>query len=128
MCSSDLRAENAFVTAYRKYTSTNEFNIHVDYISSPDLTGKTLIIVDPMLATGSSMELSYKALLQKGTPSKVHIISAIASKPAIDYLSKSMSEDSTLWVAAIDENINEHAYIVPGLGDAGDLAFGQKLD
>ena len=81
-----------------------------------------------MLATGSSMELSYKALLQKGTPSKVHIISAIASKSAIDYLSKSMPEDSTLWVAAIDENINEHAYIVPGLGDAGDLAFGQKLD
>ena len=122
------RAENAFVTAYRKYISTNDFKIHVDYISSPDLTSKTLIIVDPMLATGSSMELSYKALLQKGTPSKVHIISAIASKPAIDYLSKSMPEDSTLWVAAIDENINEHAYIVPGLGDAGDLAFGQKLD
>lgn len=122
------RAENAYVTAYRKYNSNTEFDIHVDYISSPDLTGKTLIIVDPMLATGSSMEMSYRALLQKGTPSNIHIVSAIASKVAVDYLRKTMPETTKLWVAAIDDEINDHAYIVPGLGDAGDLAFGEKLD
>ncbi len=122
------RAENAFVTAYRKYTSDNDFDICVDYISSPDLNGKTLIIVDPMLATGSSMELSYKALLQKGKPENIHIISTIASKTAVEYLQKNMPENTKLWVAAIDDKINEHAYIVPGLGDAGDLAFGEKSD
>lgn len=122
------RAENAFVTAYRKYSSDNDFDICVDYISSPDLNGKTLIIVDPMLATGSSMELSYKALLQKGKPENIHIISTIASKTAVEYLRKNMPEQTKLWVAAIDDKINEHAYIVPGLGDAGDLAFGEKSD
>ena len=122
------KAQNAFVTAYRKYSTANDFDICVDYISSPDLTGKTLIIVDPMLATGSSMEMSYCALLQKGTPTNVHIISTIASKAAVEYLNNTMPQETKLWVAAIDNDINEHAYIVPGLGDAGDLAFGEKND
>ena len=122
------RAENAFVSAYRKYLNDRQFDIHVEYISAPSLTDKTLGLADSMLATGGSMELSYKALLQKGTPANIHIVSTIASKPAIDPLQKVMPAATTLWVAAIDDKINEHAYIVPGLGDAGDLAFGEKLD
>ena len=122
------RAENAFVSAYRKYLNDRQFDIHVEYISAPSLTDKTLVLADPMLATGGSMELSYKALLQKGTPANIHIVSTIASKPAIEHLQKVMPAATTLWVAAIDDTINEHAYIVPGLGDAGDLAFGEKLD
>ncbi len=122
------KAQNAFVTAYRKYSTAYDFDICVDYISSPDLTDKTLIIVDPMLATGSSMEMCYHALLQKGAPASVHIVSTIASKTAVEYLNNTMPQEIRLWVAAIDNDINEHAYIVPGLGDAGDLAFGEKSD
>ncbi len=120
------RAENAFVSAYRKYKDVVKFDIHIEYIASPSINGKTLILNDPMLATGGSMELSYKALLTKGTPAKTHIVSAIASQAAVDYLDKHLPADATLWVAAIDPEINEHSYIVPGLGDAGDLAYGEK--
>ena len=122
------RAENAFVSAYRKYRSQTDFDIHVEYISSPDLNGKTLILADPMLATGGSMELAYEAILSKGKPKDLHIASVIASKQAIEYLQTKLPEEATLWVAAIDPELNEHAYIVPGLGDAGDLAFGEKID
>lgn len=122
------RAENAFVSAYRKYKDRLSFDIHIEYIASPSLSEKTLILSDPMLATGGSMELAYRALLTKGNPSKVHFASIIASQPAVDYLQTVLPEDSTLWVAAIDPIIDEHSYIVPGLGDAGDLAFGEKLD
>ena len=122
-------AENAFVSAYRKYKEKGDkFDVLVEYLASPDIEGKTLIIVDPMLATGSSMELGYRALLNNGTPAKIHIASVIASQPAMDYIVKVMPEDkTTVWTAAIDPEINTHSYIVPGLGDAGDLAFGEKL-
>lgn len=120
-------AENAFVSAYRKYKDALKFDIFIEYIASPKLDGKTLIITDPMLATGSSMELAYGALLTKGKPKKVIIASIISSQPAIDYLKDKFSDDITLWTATIDPELNEHSYIVPGLGDAGDLAYGEKL-
>lgn len=120
------RAENAFVSAYRKYKEKENFDIYIEYLASPRLDGKTLVLVDPMLATGASMELSYKALLTKGTPGKIHLCSVIASQHAIDYLEKVMPADTTLWVGAVDADINSHSYIVPGLGDAGDLAYGVK--
>lgn len=119
-------AENAFVSAYRKYKEKENFDICIEYLASPRLDGKTLILVDPMLATGASMELSYRALLTKGTPAKLHLAAVIASKQAVDYLNNIMPEDSTLWVGVIDDEINAHSYIVPGLGDAGDLAYGIK--
>lgn len=119
-------AENAFVSAYRKYKEKENFDICIEYLASPRLDGKTLILVDPMLATGASMELSYRALLTKGNPAKVHLAAVIASKQAVDYLNNIMPEDSTLWVGVIDDKINAHSYIVPGLGDAGDLAYGIK--
>ena len=120
------KAENAFVSAYRK--DRLNFDIFIEYIASPSLEGKTLLLVDPMLATGSSMELAYRALLTKGTPKEVHLVSIISSQQAVDALCQSFPEDNvTLWVAAIDPILDEHAYIVPGLGDAGDLAYGEKL-
>lgn len=122
------RAENAFVSAYRKYKDALKFEIFIEYIASPDLNGKTLIITDPMLATGSSMELAYGALKTKGTPSQVHVASVISSQYAIDYLKKHFQDTEIIvWTAAIDPELDAHSYIIPGLGDAGDLAFGQKL-
>ena len=123
------RADNAFVSAYRRYREKGDkFDVVVEYLASPDIDGKTLILVDPMLATGTSMELGYKAILQNGTPAKIHVASVIASQQAVDYLTKTMPQDkTTIWCAAIDPEINSHSYIVPGLGDAGDLAFGVKL-
>lgn len=120
------RAENAFVSAYRKYKEKESFDVLIEYLASPRLDGKTLILCDPMLATGASMELSYRALLTKGVPAKIHIASVIASRKAVDYLNQVMPTDATLWVGAIDDEINAHSYIVPGLGDAGDLAYGAK--
>ncbi len=121
-------AENAFVSAYRKYKEKENFDVFIEYIASPDLNGKTLILCDPMLATGTSMELSYRALLTKGTPAKIHVASVIASEAAVDYVKRTFPDDkTTLWCGAIDPVINEHSYIVPGLGDAGDLAYGEKL-
>lgn len=120
-------AENAFVSAYRKYKDRLNFDIHIEYIASPRLTGKTLIISDPMLATGSSMELAYEALLTKGVPGHVHVAPIISSKQALEYLQKKMPDDkTTIWIAALDNDLDDHSYIVPGLGDAGDLAFGEK--
>ena len=120
-------AENAFVSAYRKYKDRLNFDIHIEYIASPRLTGKTLIISVPMLATGSSMELAYEALLTKGVPGHVHVASIISSKQALEYLQKKMPDDkTTIWIAALDNDLDDHSYIVPGLGDAGDLAFGEK--
>ena len=120
-------AENAFVSAYRKYKDALKFDIFIEYIASPKLDGKTLVITDPMLATGGSMELAYGALLTKGKAKIVIIASIIASDPAIDYMKNHFSDDVTLWTAAIDPELNEHSYIIPGLGDAGDLAYGEKL-
>lgn len=121
------KAQNAFVSAYRKYKEKENFDICIEYLASPRLDGKTVIIADPMLATGASMELSYRALLTKGTPAHIHVASVIASRQAIDFISRTFPEDSTtIWVGVIDDAINAHSYIVPGLGDAGDLAFGIK--
>lgn len=123
------RAENAFVSAYRKYKEKGDsFDVLIEYLAAPDIEGKTLVIVDPMLATGSSMELGYKALLHNGTPARIHVASVIASQQAIDYVADVFPKDkTTIWTAAIDPEINSHSYIIPGLGDAGDLAFGEKL-
>jgi hypothetical protein len=120
-------AENAFVSAYRKYKEKENFDVCIEYLASPRLDGKTLIIADPMLATGASMELSYRALLTKGEPTHIHVASVIASRQAVDFVKKHFPEDkTTVWIGAIDEEINSHSYIVPGLGDAGDLAYGIK--
>jgi len=121
------QAENAFVSAYRKYKDALKFEINIEYIASPRIAGKTLIITDPMLATGSSLELSYGAMLTKGNPAEIHVAAIIASQQAIEYVKRVFPEEkTTIWCAAIDPEIDSHSYIVPGLGDAGDLAFGEK--
>ncbi|MBR3883467.1 MAG: uracil phosphoribosyltransferase [Bacteroidaceae bacterium] len=120
------RAENAFVSAYRKYTDETHFDVHVEYLASPRLDNKTLLLVDPMLATGYSAELSFRALCTKGTPSKVVLASVIASRQAVEYVKEHFPSNTILYCAAIDPTLNEHYYIVPGLGDAGDLCFGEK--
>lgn len=124
------KAENAFVSAYRRYKEKGaQFDVLVEYMASPSVEGKTLILVDPMLATGSSMELGYRALLKKGKPARLHIASVIASRQAVDYLCEVLPAGmTTIWTGAIDPEINSHSYIIPGLGDAGDLAYGEKLD
>lgn len=123
-------ADNAFVSAYRYYKDKEcrQVGIHIEYIATPDLTGKTLIIADPMLATGGSFELGYQALKTKGTPSKIHFCSVVASKQGVEYIKNCFKEENiTLWCGAIDPDLNDHLYIVPGLGDAGDLAYGGKI-
>ena len=123
-------AENGFVSAFRMYTNRREHTevgIHTEYMASPSVKGKTLIIVDPMLATGGSMVAAYEALLKTGKPHQVHIASVIGTPEGVEMLQKSVSDDVTLWCAAIDPGMNEHKYIVPGFGDCGDLCFGEKL-
>ncbi len=122
-------AENAFVSAYRQYREgSDEFDVHIEYLASPSIEGKTLIITDPMLATGRSMELAYRALLTRGTPARIHVASVIASDQAIDYVKQTLPDkETTLWTCALDHELNAHSYIVPGLGDAGDLLYGEKL-
>lgn len=120
------QADNAFISAYRKHHKDGSFDIKLEYVACPDLDDRILIISDPMLATGRSMVLSYRSLLQRGKPSKVHIISALASTEGIDHLKKHLPSDIEFWVGAIDDELTAQAYIVPGLGDAGDLAFGSK--
>lgn len=120
-------AQNAFVSAYRKYKEKENFDICIEYLASPRLDGKTLVLCDPMLATGASMELSYRALLTKGEPAEIHVASVIASQQAVDYIKQHFPDDkTTVWIGAVDPEINSHSYIVPGLGDAGDLAYGVK--
>lgn len=122
------RAENAFISAYRKYKEKGDFEVCTEYLAAPDINGKIVILSDPMLATGVSMEMCWRALLSHGHPAHVHIASVVASEQAIEYVrSVFPKEDTTLWVGAIDPALNDHSYIVPGLGDAGDLAFGEKL-
>lgn len=121
------KAENAFISAYRQYTNETDFDIHVEYIASPTLENKVMILADPMLATGKSMELCYNALCaSKGTPAVTHVAAVIASRQAIEYVEKHLPANTVIWVADIDDTLNAHGYIVPGLGDAGDLAFGEK--
>lgn len=123
-------AGNAFVSAYRAYKDDahHEVGIHVEYLATPSIESKTLIIADPMLATGGSMELGYKAFLTKGTPKRIHVACVIATPEGIDHIVKTLPEDkTTIWCAAIDPGMNEHKYIVPGFGDAGDLCYGDKI-
>ena len=121
------RAENAFISAYRKHKTAEDFDIHVEYMASPNIDKKTLIIVDPMLATGSSMVMVYKALLKQGKPNSIIIVSAIAAPEAIDFVRKSLPDNIKIYVGAIDKELTAQSYIVPGLGDAGDLAYGEKF-
>ncbi len=122
-------AENCFISAYRKYDPNGDFHIDFQYIASPLLDGKVVILSDPMLATGSSMEVGYHALLEKGEPRHIHLVSLIASRQGIDYIRARLPEENlTIWVGAIDPEMTPKSYIVPGLGDAGDLAYGAKID
>jgi uracil phosphoribosyltransferase len=120
-------AENAFISAYRKHTTETEFEIVVEYFASPNLEGKTLILADPMLATGQSLVSVYESLKKHGTPKEIHITCVIGAKEGIEYIKKYFPENTTLWIATVDETLNNKGYIVPGLGDAGDLCFGEKL-
>jgi uracil phosphoribosyltransferase len=120
-------AENAFISAYRKHTSENDFEIVVEYLASPSIEGKTLLLVDPMLATGQSMVAVYKSLLALGTPKNIHIAAVIGAQQGVDFVAENFPKETTLWIATVDEKLNEKGYIVPGLGDAGDLSFGSKL-
>lgn len=122
------KAESAFVSAYRKHHKDNSFEIAIEYAACPDLNEKTVILCDPMLASGASMLQTYKTLLQHGIPEHTHIVAVIASSQGIQYLNEKMpSKNYTLWCGAVDEELTARALIVPGLGDAGDLAFGNKL-
>ena len=122
-------AGNAFVSAYRYYKDKEceQVGIKIEYIATPDLNGKTLIIADPMLATGGSMELAYQALVTKGHPAHIHVASVVSTPKAIEVVRQHLPEEkTTLWTCDIDEELNEHSYIVPGLGDCGDLLYGEK--
>lgn len=121
------RSESAYISAYRKHTTAEDFEIYVEYIAAPNLDGKVWILSDPMLATGNSMLAVYKALLKSGKPSKVFIASAIATPVAIELVKRNFPDNTEIWVGAIDKELTAQSYIVPGLGDAGDLAFGVKV-
>ncbi|MDO1502214.1 uracil phosphoribosyltransferase [Winogradskyella maritima] len=121
-------AENAFISAYRQHKEDPEsFDIVVEYLACPSLEDKTLILADPMLATGQSMLATFEALLPFGKPKSVHLVSVIGAQKGVDFVVDNFPENTNLWIAQIDSELNEKGYITPGLGDAGDLAFGQKL-
>jgi uracil phosphoribosyltransferase len=121
------RAENAFISAYRKHHKDHSFEIKLEYFASPDLTGKVVILSDPMLASGHSILAACQSMFQKGRPKHIHIAAIIGSEEGVAYVRKNLPENVTLWLGAIDPELNAQAYIVPGLGDAGDLAYGVKL-
>jgi uracil phosphoribosyltransferase len=120
-------ADNAFVSAFRKHHKDGSFDIRLDYVSTPPLGNRILILADPMLATGSSMVVTYKALIERGKPKHTHIVAAIGSSEGVEYLKKHLPEDVTIWIGVVDDELTAQAYIVPGLGDAGDLAYGEKI-
>ena len=121
-------AENAFISAYRHHRGDEDaFEVIVKYFAAPSLGGKTLVLTDPMLATGKTLENVLAALKEHGEPQKIHIISVIGSKPGIAHVKQVFPENTHLWIAAIDEKLSSRGYILPGIGDAGDLAFGEKL-
>ena len=123
------RAENCFISAYRKYTEKGGFEIEFEYMASPSLEDKVIILSDPMLASGRSMEIGYRALFSKGNPSHVHLVAIISSQQGVDFIKENIKADNvTLWLGAVDEGMTSKSYIVPGLGDAGDLAYGEKID
>ncbi|GHV02140.1 uracil phosphoribosyltransferase [Bacteroidia bacterium] len=122
------RAESGFVSAYRKYGKDGAFKVKVEYISCSDLTDKTLILVDPMLATGTSLVLTYNALVEhNGQPKTTHVAAIVASEEGVEYTRRHMPKNTTVWCGAVDQELTVKSYIVPGIGDAGDLAFGEKL-
>lgn len=122
-------ADNAFISAFRKHYPDGSFDIQIGYMSAPDMEDRILIISDPMLATGQSMIYTYNEIVKMGKPKYVYIVSAIASRQGVEYLQNNLPEgDCEIWVGAIDEELTAQSYIVPGLGDAGDLAFGTKTD
>ncbi|WP_155184035.1 uracil phosphoribosyltransferase [Fulvivirga lutimaris] len=118
------KADAAFIGAYRE--EGDDISIKLDYLAAPELEGRTLIIVDPMLATGKSLIAAYNQLISKGLPSEIHFVSAVAAPEGIEYIAAHLKTNYTIWVASLDEKLNEDSYIVPGLGDAGDLSFGVK--
>ena len=121
-------AENAFISAFRQHNGSDDsFNIKVEYLACPDLEGKTLILADPMLATGQSMLATFEALKPFGMPKHIHLVSVIGAKDGVDFISDHFSSETHLWIASIDAKLNSKGYIVPGLGDAGDLSYGEKL-
>ena len=120
-------SDNCFISAYRKHKKSGDFEIKIEYMSSPDLEGKTVILCDPMLASGSSMILAMEAILSKAKPKHIHIVAIIASAEGVDYVKENIPmQNCTLWLGAEDVEMTAQSYIVPGLGDAGDLAFGEK--
>lgn len=121
------KADNAFISAYRKHHPDGSFEIRLDYLSCPDLNNRVLIVCDPMLATGASLVETIQALQKTYTPAEIHIVVTIASQQGIEYVEKELGADIPIWCAAIDPILNDKSYIVPGLGDAGDLAFGTKM-
>jgi len=121
------RADNAFISAYRKHDGDDErFEVEIEYLASPRLDGRMVILCDPMLATGSSMVLAWKALLARGEPAHTHVVSVISSKQGVETVRDHLPDNATIWVAAMDPELDARAYIVPGLGDAGDLSYGGK--
>ncbi len=122
------KADNAFISAYRKHHKNGKFEIALEYVSCPNIEDRVLILVDPMLASGSSMLLAYKELMNYGKPKHVHIVSAIASAEGVNFLKKNLNlTNVTLWFGAVDSDMTAQSYIVPGLGDAGDLSYGTKI-
>ena len=121
------RAENTFISAYRKHVGDDhQFEVEIEYLSSPPIDGKTVILCDPMLASGSSMVLAYKALLERGRPAHLHVVAVIASEEGVEFARKNLPPDTSFWLGAIDPEMTDRKYIVPGLGDAGELAYGAK--
>jgi uracil phosphoribosyltransferase len=121
------KADNAFISAYRKHHPDGSFEISLEYLSCPNLNGRVLILCDPMLATGASLVETIQAIQKTYTPAKIHIVVTIASQKGIEHVEKELGADTPIWCAAIDPVLNDKSYIVPGLGDAGDLAFGTKM-
>jgi len=120
-------SDNCFISAYRKHKKGGDFEVKIEYMSSPNLEDKTIILCDPMLASGSSMILAMEAIMSKGKPKHIHIVAVIASAEGVDYVKENIPmQDCTLWLGAMDQEMTAQSYIVPGLGDAGDLAFGEK--
>ena len=121
------QADHCFISAYREEGSVEDIKVHLEYLASPDLSGRTVIMVDPMLATGQSMIGGYQAMLKNGQPANLHIACIVAAPHGIDLVKEHIPALNTLWIASIDDGLDDKAYIIPGLGDAGDLAFGPKL-
>jgi uracil phosphoribosyltransferase len=121
------KADNAFISAYRKHHTDGSFEISLEYLSCPNLNGRVLILCDPMLATGASLVETIQAIQKTYTPAQIHIVVTIASQKGIEHVEKELGADTPIWCAAIDPVLNDKSYIVPGLGDAGDLAFGTKM-